>query len=284
VTQKTRCAIVGTANSWKLTPWADPTLHIASLNDAYSLGLPRADEWYELHPLTHMVFRDPKAKAIKASDIPPGHYLRPAGHLEWLKAQAATIPVWLQDTPPADWPVNAQRLPVETLEAKYGTYWASGPAFMLMHLYERGFREFQVYGIHLSTEAEYREQRGNWEFLLGRLLGAEVTQRVEGRLRTYEGANGVKVVLPVECPILQHPWKYAYESKPVIEPHPYEAELKATLKEKQALVSALIQWPVGKDKTRPLERLKRLEVIEVDCRQQLAKRHVGGTLVAALAA
>lgn len=280
----TRCAIVGTAQSWKLTPWTDPSLYIVSLNDAYALGLPRADEWYELHPVDKMIFRPKHQKVIKAADIPPGHFLRPEGHLEWLQAQAATIPVWLQADPPEGWPVNAQRLPIEVLDAKYGTYWASGPAYILMHLYERGFREFQVYGIHLSTEHEYREQKANWEHLLGRLLGPEVTETVKDGLRTYDGANGVRVVLPLDCPILQHPWKYAYEPKPQAPPNPYAAELKAVIKEKRALTEALIHWPKGQDKTRQVARLQRLAIIELDIHQQLSKRNLGGTLTARIAA
>lgn len=282
--QRQRVAIVGTAQTYTLCPWTDPSLRIVSLNDAYALGLPRVDEWYELHPLTHLVFRPQTQKAIDPRTIPPGHYLRPSGHLDWLKAQAATIPVWLQDAPPADWPANAQRLPIEQLEAKYGDYWASGPAYILMHLYERGFREFQIYGIHLATAHEYREQKPNWEFLLGRLLGPEVTVTVANGLRTYDGATGVRIVLPEACPILQHGWKYGYEAKPLPPANPYAEELRAAREEKQALVAALITWPVGKDKSRQLERLRRLEIIEIDIQQQVAKRNLGGTLTAKLAA
>jgi len=231
-----------------------------------------------------MWFRDPRTKIVDPRHVPEGHFIRPQGHLEWLKAQAVTIPVWLQQDPPAGWPVNAKRLPVEALEAKYGAYWASGPAYMLLHLYDRGFREFQIYGIHLATEHEYREQRPNFEFLVGRLLGAEVTQTVDGRNRIYQGANGVRVVLPVECPILQHGWKYAYEPKPKGQPNPYKDELKAVQKEKTALIEALVYWPVGKDKSQQVERLQRLSIIEMDIQQQLAKRHRGGTLTAKLMA
>ena len=272
-----RCAIVGTAQSWRDTPWTDQGLRIIGLNDAYALGFPRADEWYELHPLEKMTFRPKAQKIIRAEDIPPGHYVRPEGHLEWLKARAVTMPVWLQATPPADWPANACRLPIEILEAKYGTYWASGPAFELMHLYERGFREFQIYGIHLATDGERINQRHNFEFLIGRLLGPEVQMRVDGQRRIYEGAE-VRVVLPVSSPILQHGWKYAYEPKPPKVKGPYDDEWKAVQKEKTALVRALVNWPVGKDKTAALARLARLEVIEMDIQQQTQLRQMSGTI------
>src|SRR5688572_8658899 len=146
---KKRAAIVGTASSWKKTPWDDPAVTVVGLNDAYALGFPRADEWFELHPFEKMWLRPPGNAPVYAKDIPPGAYIRPTGHLDWLKQQATAIPVWLQKEPPADWPANAARLPIEAIEAEFGEYWASGPVYEIAHLYMRGYREFEIYGIHL---------------------------------------------------------------------------------------------------------------------------------------
>jgi hypothetical protein len=278
-----RCAIVGTAATWRKTPWSDPGLTIVSLNDAYAMGLPRVDEWYELHPLDKLVFRKMEEKVIHADRIPPGYYIRPEGHVEWLKTQAQTIPVWLQQEPPDDWPVNAARMPIEALEAKYGTYWASGPSFMLMHLYERGFREFQIYGIHLATDYEYREQRPNFEYLMGCLLGPQRTMTTANGLRTYVG-NDVTIVLPVDCPLLTHGWKYAYEPKPKPEAMPEHQELKAVRKEKDQLIKALVGPLPVKERQRAYARLQRLEIIEMDIDNILLRRAQRGTLVASLAA
>lgn len=278
-----KAAIVGTFSTWKQAPFNDPSLYIVSLNDAYSLGIPRADEWVEVHPLDKMWFRKKGQKVVDPRQIPEGHYVRPEGHLEWLQKQAQTIPVWLQNDPPNGWPVNAKRLPVEELDAKYGAYWASGPAYILMHLYERGFREFHIYGIHLATEHEYREQRPNFEHLLGRLLGPAVEVTVNKGRRIHKGSSGVTVILPESCPILAHGWKYAYEPKPV-KADPDAAEWVAVRAEKQALTKALVNWPKGKDKTKALARLQRLDVIEMDIQQMRAKRQTGGPLVCELVA
>lgn len=281
--QPQRCAIVGTAETWVMTPWADPTLRIVSLNDAYALGLKRVDEWYELHPFAKMVFRPAGQKIVDPRTIPPGHYVRPEGHLQWLQRLATTNPVWTQDVPPQEWGPNAQRLPIEDLEARFGSYWASGPAYILMHLYARGFREFQIYGIHLATAAEYRDQRPNFEALIGRVLGPSVEEtRTDGR-RVYRGAD-CTVVLPEASPILQHGWRYAYDAKPVAPRNPYADELKATQQAIAQLTQALITWPIKTDKTQALERLARLRVIELDCQHQLAKAQRSGTLVAQVAA
>lgn len=278
-----RAVVVGTASSWRKAPWTDPNTTIAGLNDGYSLGFPRADEWYELHPLDKMWFAPPNGQPVHLKDIPQGAYIRPHGHLEWLKKQAAQIPVWLQGAPPADWPVNAMRFPIEQVEAEFGEdYWTSGPSYEVAHFYLRGYREFEIYGIHLSTEHEYREQRPGFEMLLGSLLGHKRTLTVDKArgLRIYEG--NIRLVLPVESPILQHGWKYAYQPKPVAPPNPYVDELRRTQKQKAKLVQALVHWPVGQDKAAALEALDDLEVIEIDCQQMLQRSNGGGTLVASL--
>jgi len=256
-----RIAIVGTAESWRQTPWTDPTLEIWSLNDAYVLGFPRIDRHFEIHPINKMVFRSKHQRVIRAEDVPPGSFLRPEGHIEWLKRTAQTIPVFLQDEPDASWPVNARRFPIEAVQAEFGIYWASGPAYMVALALLEGVSEIHVYGIHLATAHEYREQRPNFEWLLGIAQG-----------------RGVKVVMSDASPVLKHPWRYAYDEKPQPAPSPYADEWAAVQKEKAALISALVTWPVGKDKTRQLERLKRLQVIEADIQQQSAKRSMGGTL------
>lgn len=262
-----RIAIVGTAETWKQTPWDDPTLEIWTLNDAYVLGFPRIDRHFELHPLDKMAFRPASQKVLKASDIPPGYYARPEGHLEWLKRAAQTIPVYLQQAPDPSWPVNAQRFPIEQVEAAFGAYWASGPAYMVALAMLEGASEIHVYGIHLATQQEYVDQRPNFEWWLGVAAG-----------------RGIKIVMAEASPVLKHGWRYAYDPKPVTPPHPYMAELKATRKEKAQLTQALITWPAGKDRRRALDRLRRLDVIELDITQQLSKRSMGGTLAIGVAA
>jgi hypothetical protein len=277
-----RAVIVGTAQSWRKAPWDDHRVTIATLNDAYALGMPRIDEHYELHPLEKMWFAPPGKHKIEAREIPPGSFVRPAGHLEWLKTQAAQIPVWLQKEPPADWPVNAARLPIEQIESEFGEYWASGPVYEIAHFYLRGYREFEIYGIHLSTEHEYREQRPNFEFFLGRLLGPKVTESLDQPrgLRIYEGA--IRLVLPVETPILKHGWKYAYETKPVAPLNPYAEELARTQQQKRTLEKAMIRCPNGFDKTAMLAEYEDLEIVEIDCMQMIQRSRGMGTLTATL--
>ena len=277
-----RCCIVGTAQSWRETPWNDPSLEIFSLNDAYQLGFPRADRWFEIHPLDKLWYRPDDSKIVRAEDVPKGFFIRPKDHLAWLKKQAETIPVYLQEMPPADWPANARRFPFEQVFAQFGDdYWASGPSYMLALAFMEGYQEIWISGIHLATESEYREQRPQFESLISQLLGPNVKKSKKNGFRFYDGH--VRIVLPESSPIMQHGWKYALEPKPVAPPNPYREELALTVKAKQELVKALIQWPVGKDKAHAIERLRRLEIIELDCQQMLAKASVSsGVIKAAL--
>jgi hypothetical protein len=264
-----RVAVVGTAPSWAQTPWDDPSLEIWSLNDAYMCrdaqgkGLRRADRWYEQHPIDKLWFRPHDQKVIYAHEIPEGHYVRPAGHLNWLKDQAKTIPVYLQETPPADWPANARRFPIEEADRRFGIYWASGPSYMVAHAIMEGYREIHVYGIHLSTEAEYREQRPNFEHLLGIARGL-----------------GITVKMAQESPVLKHGWKYGYEPRPrVAVPPTVQAarkELKGVREERAKLVQALVAWPRWKTKAPAVERLTWLEILESDLASQISRWHAKG--------
>lgn len=188
-----RVAIIGTAPTWRLTPWDDPTLKIHALNDMHVLNLPRADAWYDLHPIDKMFFR-PADKKTFAGDVPAGYFVRPTNHLEWLRKQ--TIPVYVQDAAALGSP-SARTFPRAEIEAKFGRSFASSPAWMIAHALYEGVTELHIYGIHLATEWEYQKQKPNMTFLLGLAAGL-----------------GVKVVLPRGCPLLAESHQYAYEEDP----------------------------------------------------------------------
>ena len=255
-----RVAIVGTASTWKDTPWDDPGLHVVSLNDAYSLGVPRADAWFDLHPIDKMWFRPKGKTTFREGEIPEGAYVRPEGHLEWLKDKAKTIPVWLRDDPPADWPVNAKRFPIEDIKQflkarpDQEAFIASSPAMILAHYVLQGVKEVHIYGIHLATQGEYVKQLPNFLWLLG---------KVE--------AMGIEIVLPPECPLLKHTHVYGYE------PEPQRPDAEAIKRQKQIqgqmnkVYTTLVQWPRWKSKDQPLAELTRLKAALRDA--QLQARH-----------
>lgn len=241
-----RYGILGTAPSWRRAPWNDPGIVLASLNDAYQLkpqGFARADEWFDPHPLNKFVCPD---GPLYAHQVPPGHYVRPKGHHEWLGSQS--IPVYLhpeyrtQHPEAAHWP-NARPFPKDAIVEHFGQYFTSTPQWMMAFALMRGFVDFEVYGIHLATEQEYREQRPGFEFLIGRLLGrSKMTVTVKDGLRHYTSQDG-HVALPEESPVLQSKFQYAFDTRPSGFFAPVQWDLhKLTIKKERA-VAALTQRP-----------------------------------------
>lgn len=300
-----KLAIVGTAPSWHLTPWNDPDLAIWSLNDAYNInGFQRADEWYDFHPLNKLHFAPPiqdgQRQILYAHSIPAGHYVRPAKHLDWLATQ--TMPIWLhpdyatQLPAAATWPM-ARAFPKAEIEAHFGQYFTSSPAWMLAHAILRGYREIHIYGIHLSTESEYIEQRPGFEFLIGRVLGpGKLTTTTAGGLRRYATEDGV-IVLPELSPVLAAKFQYAFQpsKRGALEPLKWELH-KAQVKQQRTIealktANLLMPWtkvtePIPDDpdgltssrwvRTSSLQReLWHYDALVADCQDQLARAQVG---------
>jgi hypothetical protein len=67
---------------------------------------------------------------VWAHQVPPGYYVRPSTHLEWLKTRA--VPVFLhpdyqtQHPDAATW-AHAQPFPKAEIEAYFGRYFTSSP-------------------------------------------------------------------------------------------------------------------------------------------------------------
>lgn len=234
-----KIAIVGTAPSWSMTPWDDTEMEIWSLNDAYNVeGFQRADVWFDLHPLDKLYYA-PETPAgtkpvIMAHQVPYGYYVRPAKHLDWLAMQPFKKylhPDFAKQKPEAaNWP-NVHAFPKAVVEECYGSYCTSSPQWMMGLAMLEGVREIHIYGIHLSTEQEYIEQRPGFEFLIGCLLGPHKRKMtVHNGLRHYESEDGI-VVLPEASPVLASRFQYAFEPSPrrAVEPLKWElhkAEIK----------------------------------------------------------
>jgi hypothetical protein len=190
-----KAIIMGTAPSWKLAPWGDKDAVVMGLNDAYLLGFPRYDVWYDLHPFEKFAYKPDGAKKINALDLPVGSFVRPKGHIQWLAKQR--VPVYVQKADPRV--PHALVFPKAEIEEKFGRHFDSTPAWMVAHAILLGFKEIQVYGIHLATEMEYLKQRPGFEFILGVAVGM-----------------GVKIVMPRESPVLRSSHEYAFEPDPAL--------------------------------------------------------------------
>ena len=237
-------------------------------------GFVRADAWYDLHPLDKF-YHPPQGQMVYAHQVPAGHYCRPETHKAWLAQQQ--IPVWLhpdhatQDPASASWP-SARALPLQDITAYFGRYFTSSPALMLAHLILQGYKDVAIYGIHLATEQEYRDQRPQMEFLAGRFLGAgKLTMSVKDGLRHYETADA-HLVFPEASPVLQADWMYAIEPKPHTghkEALKWEAHKYAVKRERT--VAALKTAPWWASKKALQDDLWRFEAYQADVQDQLAR-------------
>lgn len=273
-----RACIVGTAQSWVATPWHDPQTYVTSLNDAYRMpGFVRADAWYDLHPLNKF-YHPTDGQPVFAHQVPAGTYCRPATHKAWLAQQV--IPVWLHpqhgehDPASLAWP-SAKPLPLDDITNYFGRYFTSSPALMMAHLILQGYREIHVYGIHLATEQEYRDQRPQMEFIAGRFLGrGKQTMTVKDGLRHYV-TEDAHLVFPEASPVLQADWMYAIDPKP----HNTQREQlkwelhKAQIKRERA-IAALKTAPFWKPTGAVRDELWRSEALQADVQDALQREHI----------
>lgn len=270
-----RLAIVGTAPSWKQTPWTDVGLHVRSLNDAYRMpGFARADSWVDLHPINKFHLHD--GSPLYAHQVPVGYYVRPKGHIEWLAEQSKTIPVYLHPDYLTQWPAakdwpHARPFPKAEIEAQFQAYMTSSPAWMVGQALLEGVKELHVYGIHLSTEHEYVEQRPNFEMILGRFLGTDkVTLRRGDGLRYYETANRL-LVLPEDSPILSSPFQYGFQQRPRAALEPLKWDLHKVQVKTNRQMQALVDRRFWQRKGPMVEELARLQVWSQDISEQMQR-------------
>ena len=269
-----KASIVGTAPSWRDTPWHDPDNRIISLNDAYRMdGFVRADAWYDLHPLDKFI-AVPKDTVIFPHQIPPGHYVRPVDHLDWLASQ--TIPVWLhpgyrtQIAEAKAWP-TAQAFPRDAIVAHFGRYFTSSPAWILAHSILQGFKDIGIYGIHLATQHEYMEQRPQFEFLIGRVLGpGKLTETVAHGMRWYE-TEDARIGLPEASPVLASNFQYAFEPRPASFLAPLEWDLHRFTVKRERAVQQLATRPWWQSSTKTQTDLKMWEAYVADTRDRLQR-------------
>ena len=275
-----RIAIVGTAQSWVLTPWDDPGLTIASLNDAYRLkGFQRADRWYDFHPLNRFFYPPEGGGQVYAHQVPAGYYVRPKDHVQWIATQK--IPVWLhpdyltQHPDAANW-AHAKPFPRDAIQAEFGLYFTSSPAWMMAQAVMEGYREIHIYGIQLATEHEYIEQRPNFEFLIGRVLGkSRMTVTVKQGLRYHETQDGL-VVLPEASPILSSDFQYAFETRPRAHLEPLRWELHKIGVKQARLIQALRTRKRWQSARAIDAALARLDARQADVQEQIQRiEHAG---------
>lgn len=269
-----RVAILGTAGSWTQCPFKDLTLEIWGLNDGYLLGVPRATAWFDLHPIHQMNFRPRDQRQVSPTDVPVGVYLRPEGHLEWLKSRP--MPVYLPEARQGY--AMGRVFPKEAVLDFWRPFWpwrlkrggliepgpdyeVSTPSWMLMLAVMEGYQEIHVYGIHLATQWEYVQQRPNFEFLLGVAAG-----------------RGTRIVLPDAAPICKAGYRYAFEPKADIPEQQAQLQIVTIKQEglKLRQTHATLPWYARQRRQDIEARLQCLDVELADAKSTLSRLQVLG--------
>ena len=166
-----RIAIVGSGDSWREAPWEDASVEIWSMNDTYTLGLPRTSRWLECHPWDRLLCTD---AALSPEEIPHGWYKRPAQHKDWLAS--CGVPVYLQQARPEV--PTSRAYPIERLAQRFRRFLTGTPAFAAALAIDEGATWIGVYGCNLTASMEYREQRDCLSWLLGIAEGMGITVEI----------------------------------------------------------------------------------------------------------
>jgi hypothetical protein len=150
-----KVALVGFAETWKTAPFDDPTIEVWGLNELHKY-VPRWDRWFEVH--------DEATLGVSKRDLSEGEVKR---HLDWLRAQPAGKPIYMQ-APFCDGLIPAAvPYPLERMVEQFGRYFTSSIGYMLALAIADGYTWIGLYGIDLASDIEYQQQRANAEYLIG---------------------------------------------------------------------------------------------------------------------
>ena len=142
-----KIAIVGTSNSAKFAPFkSDWEIWSIGRNHAW---IPHYDKWFELHTFDHLV-RSKTQKIYFDHLVTCGNKL----HL-------------IEPNPKCP---DAQIFPKAHYINKYGKYFTSSIAWMIIHAIEQNPTDIGIWGVDMKGDGEYAHQRPCCEFWLGRAL------------------------------------------------------------------------------------------------------------------
>jgi len=203
--KRTKVAILGFTDSWKLAPFQDPEYEIWGLNELYQF-IPRWDRWFELH--SRRVYENDRNRV--------------SDHIQKLKAM--TCPVYMHqkwDDIPASVPYPlqevAQCIPNPSPGAK--PYLTNTISYMIALAIIEGFTDIGVFGVDMAHSTEYGQQRPSCEFYVGIAMG-----------------RGIRVYIPPEADLLKTPFLYGYEEEAA---NAFDVKLKARKAEIEQKIAGL---------------------------------------------
>ncbi len=158
--------------------FGDPAWEIWSINQLY-IAFPAIAEhttrWFQIHPRQEydMAVRDLK-------------------HHQWM-AEQKNFPIYMQEKEP-DIPMAIPFPKDEILTAFPRKYFTNSISWEIALAILEGFEEIHVYGIDMSQDQEYSEQRPSVEYFIG-----------------WADALGIKVRIPPQSDLCKTVWLYPFE-------------------------------------------------------------------------
>lgn len=164
-----KVALVGFASTRDLAPYDDKSYEIWALNDLYST-IPRWDRWFDIHDFDLIARHVPKRAKIPKLEA----------------YSKMTCPVYMQDKHPQV--PNSVKYPLDKIIEKWGVnYFTNSISYMIaLALYE-GYKTIDLYGIHMSHETEYAEQKPSVEFWVGMAKGMGVNMFIPEKSSLLKG-------------------------------------------------------------------------------------------------
>lgn len=205
--RKTKVAVLGFTDSWKLAPFNDPEFEIWGLNELYQF-IPRWDRWFDIH-----------ARGIYEND-------RNRVHDHILKLRAMTCPIYMQqhwDDIPNSVPYPLQEIakafPNPCPDAR--PYLTNSITYMILLALLEGFQELHVYGVDMAHDTEYSFQKPSCEWAVGIVQG-----------------KGIKLYIPHESDLIKTNFLYGFEADAA---HAFDRKLAARKSEMDRKIAELDQ-------------------------------------------
>lgn len=144
--RRRKIALVGGAQTIHLAPWDDGTWEIWS-HASVKRWVKRADRFFDLHP--KHIWNRPKRWDKE--------------YPQWLRRNQ--IPIFMQEQYP-EVPASVA-YPKDRVLAEFRPYFTSHTSWMIALALVEGVTHLGFFGIHYSSDSEYRHQRGSCEYWMG---------------------------------------------------------------------------------------------------------------------
>lgn len=154
-TKVKKVAIVGTAYTYRLAPYDDPSWELWGLNDHWN-NMPRATRWFEAN--------------YESACVTPVSHKPNINRIDWLRK--CPIPVYMEkhydDVPMSiRYPYEEINDYISHLDPCGRDYFTNSVSFMIALAMYEGFDIIHLYGVDMAVGSEYEHQRPSCEFWVG---------------------------------------------------------------------------------------------------------------------